>query len=122
MERGKIRITKDTIEITPVQGTVWLSQHQIADLLGVFVSKVNSNIRSILKSGVLREGDVMHTHRFDGGSVDLYNLEMVTALAFRCDSREAEIFRQWTMQRLTARERKAEPPVMICYGKGTLLC
>jgi hypothetical protein len=52
MERGKIKIENNTVHIKLHQGTVWLTQHQIADLFGVFVAAVNSNIRTILKSEV----------------------------------------------------------------------
>lgn len=120
MERGNITITEHSVRINAVKGTVWLSEHQIANLFGVFVNKVGSNIRSIFKNKLLREEEVMHTHHFDGGSVDLYNLEMITALAYRIDSQKADIFRKWTMQRQTARE-KVHEPIMVCYQSGTLL-
>ena len=34
---------------------VWMSACEIADLLGVFSSKVNSHIKSIFKVGLLKE-------------------------------------------------------------------
>lgn len=121
MERGYITITKQTVRMNAVQGTVWLSEHQIADLFKVFVSKVSSNIRSIIKNRLLREEEVKYTHQFESGSVDLYNLEMITALAYRIDSNEAEVFRKWTTGRQTAREKVTEP-IVVCYKGGTLLC
>lgn len=120
MERGHITITEQGVRVNPVQGTVWLSEHQIASLFDVFVSKVGSNIRSIFKNRLLQTEEVMHTHHFDGGSVDLYNLEMITALAYRIDSPKATIFRKWTMRRQTARE-KVHEPIVVCYQNGTLL-
>ena len=100
MKRGNITITENGVKITPVNGNVWLSEWQIAELFGVFVAKVSSNIRSILKSEVLRGSDVSYCeYHANGGSVDLYNLEMITALAFRIKSRNSEIFRNWFMKR-----------------------
>jgi hypothetical protein len=81
-------------------GTIWMSKHQIAQLFGCFVAKVVSNIASILKSGVLDEIRVCRFHRYkDGSGVELYNLEMVAALAFRIDTPNAAIFRRWLMER-----------------------
>ncbi|GAB6013161.1 protein-tyrosine kinase [Viscerimonas tarda] len=100
MERGKITISENGVKITPANGNVWLSEWQIAELFGVFVAKVSSNVRSILKSEVLRESEVVYCeHYANGGSVDLYSLEMITALAFRIKSKNSEIFRSWLMKR-----------------------
>ena len=42
-------------------GEVWMPQHQIADLFGCFVAKVNANVRSILGAGVLDETNACRT-------------------------------------------------------------
>lgn len=61
-----------------------------------------SNIRSILKSGILREERVYRRERNrDGGIVELYSLEMIAALAFRLKSGNAEAFRRWLVRRAT---------------------
>ncbi|MDR2968947.1 MAG: protein-tyrosine kinase [Tannerellaceae bacterium] len=108
MDRGFISIDNGRVVVTPAaDGTVWMSKHQIADLFGCFVAKVVSNIPIILKSGVLDEGMVCRFHRYrDGGGVELYNLEMITALAFRIGTRNANIFRRWLMERAMHPERK----------------
>ncbi|ATR92844.1 hypothetical protein [Porphyromonas gingivalis] len=107
-ENGKIHI--QTI-------TVWMSACEIASLFGVFSGKVNSHIKSIFKEGLLREDEVMQTLLFRDGSVDLYNLEMITMLAFRFASPEAKSFRKWIIGRLTKKKRTS-PPLLVCYGKG----
>jgi hypothetical protein len=100
MERGNITITENGVIITPANGNVWLSIWEIARLFDVFIVKVSSNIKSILKSEVLRAGDVSCCERYaNGSSVDLYNLEMITALAFRIKSKNSEIFRRWLIKR-----------------------
>jgi hypothetical protein len=99
MKRGKITISENGVRITPVNGTVRLSAWEIAKLFDVFPAKVNANIRSIFKSEVLRESDVLYCeHYSNGGSVDLYSLEMITALSFRIKSRNSEIFRNWLIK------------------------
>lgn len=89
--REPISIENGRVEIHTPENRVWLTRHQIADLFGVFVPAVGSNIRSILKSGILR----------DGGIVELYSLEMIAALAFRLKSGNAEAFRRWLVRRAT---------------------
>ena len=96
MNMTTITIEKGRETIRPSAGEIWLTQHQIADLFGVFVSAVSSNIRSLFKDGILDEATV--SRRQDngkGGILTLYNLEMITALAFRLKSRPAQYFREW---------------------------
>ena len=47
--REPISIENGRVEIHTPENRVWLTRHQIADLFGVFVPAVGSNIRSILK-------------------------------------------------------------------------
>ena len=100
-----ITIENDRVTIRPTDGSVWLTQHQIADLFCVFVSAVGANIRSIRKSGILREEDTCRMKLYkDGSSIEVYSLEMITALAFRLKSENAEIFRRWIIKRATTPE------------------
>ena len=100
--REPISIENGRVEIHAPESRVWLTRHQIADLFGVFVPAVRSNIRSLLQSGILREERVCRRERNrDGSIVELYSLEMIAALAFRLNSANAEAFRQWLLQRAT---------------------
>jgi len=96
MNTTSITIEEGRVIIRQENGGVWLTQHQIADLFEVFVSAVNSNIRSILKNEILKEESVSHTRKNGKDkTVTVYNLEMITALAFRFKSRKAEQYRRW---------------------------
>ena len=107
-ENGKIHIPKISIRMSAIK---------IASFFSVFSGKVNSHIKSIFKEGLLREDEVMQTLLFRDGSVDLYNLEMITMLSFRFASPQAKSFRQWIIGRLTEKKRTS-PPLLVCYGKG----
>lgn len=99
MEIGNISIIDDRVHISG-SGDIWLSQHEIADLFGCFVSKVNTNIRSILKGEVLDEAKVCRTYRYgNGNSVEQYNQEMVIALSFRIRSYNADTFRKFIVRK-----------------------
>jgi hypothetical protein len=107
MNTTPITIEEGRVTIRPAAENVWLTQHQIADLFGVFVSAVGSNIRSILKSEVLRENDVCRQR--DNGNdsfITVYNLEMITALAFRLKSYQTQQYRHWMI-------RQAFNPVIL---------
>ena len=76
----------------------WLTKYQIAKLFGCQVSTITGNIRSILKTGAFREEKVMRWYDRGGTITELYNLEMITALAFRIHSQGADILREWMMK------------------------
>jgi hypothetical protein len=115
MDRGLISIDGGRVVVTPTpDGTVWMSKHQIANLFGCFVAKVVSNIASILKGGVLDESRVCRFHRYrDGGGLELYSLEMITALAFRINTRNADIFRRWLVERATQPPQRYHPRISV---------
>ena len=105
MKREIISIENGIVSI-PTSYSIWMSVHEIAGLFECFVAKVNSNIRSILESGVLDENKAHCYHHYDnGGFLELYSLEMITALAFRIKSHEAEIFRDYLLRRMTAADK-----------------
>ncbi len=121
MDRGLISIVGGRVVVTPAAGTyggraVWMTKHQIADLFGCFVAKVVSNIAVVLKSGVLNESRVCCFHCYkDGGGVELYSLEIISALAFRIDTCNANIFRQWLMERAMQPAPKFQPPITVIF-------
>lgn len=80
---------------------VWMSVCEIADLLGAFSGKVNAQIKAIFKEGLLMETEVVRTIRSERGFIDLYSIEMITMLSFRFASPEAQLFRRWTIRKLT---------------------
>lgn len=95
MNTASITIEKGRVIIRPVAGGIGLTQHEIADLFGVFISAIGSNIRSLLKSGILQEDAVCRRKDNGNGSIlTLHNLGMITALAFRLKSRQAQYFRE----------------------------
>ena len=102
MTSQPITIENGLVTIRLTANGIWLTQSQTADLFGVFSAAVNANIRAILKSGILHADRVVRRIRCrDGNIVERYNLEMITALAFRLKSENAEVFRRWIVERAT---------------------
>ena len=109
MKRKIITIENDYVQISP-DGESWMSVYELAGLFGCFISKINANIRAILKSGVLYEAAVCRTYCDENGScTDQYNLKMIAALSFRISSHNSEVFRKWLFGKLS----KTELPEML---------
>lgn len=101
MERGTITIENDTVIVKPApDGSVWLTQSEIARLFDVFVAAVSANIRAIYKSGALKDYETQWNRSTpNGGFTELYNMEMIAALAFRVRSHNSQVFRRWLTHR-----------------------
>lgn len=97
----KIITIENGIVFIPKSADIWMTMYELADLFECFTGKVNANIRTILKAGVLDERAVCRTHHYKNGSfVEQYNIEMIIALSFKIKSRNADAFRECVMKRI----------------------
>ena len=95
MKRETINIENGIVSV-PASAEIWMTQHQLANLFQCFVGKINANVRAILKTSVLNETNICRTYHYKNGNfVEQYNLEMIIALSFRIQSRNAEVFRKY---------------------------
>jgi hypothetical protein len=115
--RGNITITVEygktpTLEAELVNGNVWMPKDCIARLLGCFYQKVDANMRSIFKSNLLREDDVLFTYRYtDKGiekQIEYYNLEVLIFLSYRIGTLQAKVFRQFVNSALREHLQRKE--------------
>ncbi len=88
------------INLTAIDGTVWLTQDEIADLFDKGRSTITEHIQNILTDGELDENSVCRNFRRtarDGKdySVLHYNLDMILAVGFRVRSPRGTQFRRW---------------------------
>lgn len=114
--KGKAIIISNGIVTIPTTEEIWMNQHQIADLFECFVVKVNANVRSILKSGVLDERKVCQEHTCKNVSiVELYGLEMITALSLRIKTRNTEVLRHYLMKLAVI---KTDTQQILFFGNG----
>ncbi len=88
---------------------------EIADLFGIYYRAAKKHIRAIEKSGVAG-GDNSMSCTVEGMKIypDYYGLEMVIAVVFRVQSHNAEVFRNWIMNRAVAVAVVPEMKIMIC--------
>lgn len=83
---------------------VWMTQEEIADLFNIYGRDVRKAINAIYKEGVLGKATMRYIRLDEHRSIDVYSLEMVIAIAFRINSRQCEIFRDFIMNRLITKE------------------
>lgn len=92
-----------SIDVKLEDNTVWLTQAQIAVIMGTRKSAISKHISNIYKSGELcKESTVskMEIVQTEGKRqvarrLDLYNLDMVLSVGYRVNSINATRFRQW---------------------------
>lgn len=118
MKIESISIVNNKVIIPSGLNEIWMTANQIANLFECFISKINANIRAILKSRIFDNTKVSQAYYYKNeNSVDLYNLEMIIALSFRIKSYNSEIFRKWISGAIIA-ERIGSPVLMVgnCFS------
>jgi hypothetical protein len=91
------------IQLRAVDGTVWLSQAEIAELFDTTKQNVSLHIRNILDEGELaaeatvKESLTVQTEgaRQVNRTVQLYRLEMILSVGYRVRSPRGNQFRRW---------------------------
>ena len=121
MNMGIITISEMGAVIMPT-APVWMTKFEIAVLFGVFSCDVHKAIHSIYKNKELNEADTMrYIRQLDGISYDVYNLEMVIAVAFRICSKESILLRRFVISEICAIKREAPITLLVSYGRGNNL-
>ena len=111
-EYGRLNMPTDT-------AAIWMTEAEIVELFGTTAGVVSSAIKAIIKSDALNDYDVYKCIRLDNGnSADVYNLEMVVALAFRIRSQGATKLREYILRTLgTVSKQPAINILMACTRK-----
>ncbi|CAG9900376.1 hypothetical protein BOVA604_4099 [Bacteroides ovatus] len=121
MKREKITISEDGIITLPSNPTktIWMRDFDIAELFGVMLPTIKSNIRAILKSNVVAE-DTTNGATLVGRNIlqDYFGLDMVMALAFRINSMNAQLFRDFVIQKMISAITQSVIPLYISVGRN----
>lgn len=93
---------RSQVQLRPVDGTVWLTQAQIAELYGTSVPNIVQIARRVLADGEVDESTLNSELRVQQEGprqvrreVKTYNLDMVLAIGYRVSTDRAVQFRQW---------------------------
>ncbi len=117
MKREIIIITDEGAIIAPQNlNRVRMTIIEIAALLGIYYPTAKRHIRSIEKSGIA-DGDYSMTCIVDSAGVhpEYYGIDMITAVAFRVGSWQADKFRRWLMERAANPAARFQPPVTVLF-------
>lgn len=85
------------------QGTVWLTQRQMAELFGKDVRTVNEHLLNVYSEGELERDSTIRKFRIvrqEGArkvsrSIEHYNLDVIISVGYRVKSPQGTRFRQW---------------------------
>ena len=117
MNRGIITISETGTVIMPTV-SVWMTQFEIADLFGVFSCDIRKAIHSINKHKELNELDTMkYLKQLDGISYDVYNIEVIIAVAFRICSKESILFRRFVINEISGTKRGTPVTLFVSCGR-----
>lgn len=113
MKREIITISENGV-ITVPTAQILMCDFEIAELFGVFSQTVKSAIKSILKSGIVTP-DYTHGGIVVGNSIqpDYFGLDMITAIAFRIQSTQVQLFRKYLLRQLCTVDKLTTAPVFI---------
>lgn len=94
------------VQLRVVDGSVWLSQLEIAELFATTKQNVSLHAANVLKEGELSADSVVKdslTTAADGKNyrTKLYRLEMILAVGYRVKGHRGTQFRQWATARLS---------------------
>lgn len=134
MKTGYIKFTdidtsKPSIEVKIVDGTVWMTVNEIANLFGVYTPTISKHLKAIFKDNLLRENDVTKEYRYTGDDGEYirtyYDLETTIFLSFRIQSLYTKAFREWVLNAFCEYGKaKAKSEMIIIFnaniGKASL--
>lgn len=88
--------------------TIWASLNNIADLFGVQKAAISKHIKNIFETGELNQKATvskMETVQIEGKrqvvrEIEIYNLDMIIAVGYRVNSKNATDFRIWATKTL----------------------
>ena len=111
-EYGSLSLPTDT-------AAIWMTEAEIVELFGTTAGAVHTAIKAILKENVLHGYEVCRYVRLENGNgADVYNTEIIIALAFRIRSQGAARLREYILRTLgAANKRPAINILMACTRK-----
>ena len=119
-ERGIITINEyGSLNLPTDTAAIWMTEAEIVELFGTTAGAVHAAIEAILEENVLHDYEVCRYVRLENGnSADVYNTEVVVALAFRIRSQGATRLREYILRTLGAvNKRPAINILMACTCK-----
>ena len=98
---------------------IWMTQFEIADLFEMFSCDIRKAIHAIYKNKELSETDTMkYFKQPDGISYDVYNIEVIIAVAFRICSKESVLFRRFIINEISTIKKATPITLFVASVRG----
>lgn len=118
MSRGIISISETGVVTIPT-APIWMTKFEIANLFGVFSCDVRKAIHTIYKHKELNELDtIKYVRQPDGISYDIYNIEVIIAVAFRICSKESVLFRRFIINEISIIKKATPITLFVARVRG----
>lgn len=111
-ENGNIRIAGNS------HTEIWMTVWEIAELFNASVSSIQKEIKAIRKSGILTDYEACKYIRMENGySADIFNLDIIIAVAYRVNSFYAHAFRKWLKEKAVSENKQEQKSLFILLDK-----
>jgi hypothetical protein len=107
MNKGELIIytTEDghvSMQLRVQEGTVWLTQAEIAELFQTDISGISRHLKNIFEEGEVSQESNLQKMQIAGSDkpITLYNLDVILAVGYRVRSLRGTQFRQWATDTL----------------------
>ena len=112
-EYGRLNMPTDTADI-------WMTEAEIAELFGTMAGAVHAAIKAILEENVLHDYEVCRYVRLENGNgADVYNTEVIIALAFRIRSQGATRLREYILRTLGGVNKQPAINILMACTRKT---
>lgn len=116
--RDIIKLEGKTFSVTG--NNVWMTAGETAEIFNTTATAVNTAVKGVLRSGLLKERETVRTDRVDAIiSIDVYSLEMIVAVSFRIDTCYTDLFRKWLLTRLTDKPAGGGISYILTLGRSS---
>lgn len=115
MKRERIAIDGNGVLVMPTDtARIAMTEYEIAELFGVIAPTVRAAIKAVYKSGVIRGNDAKrYLRQANGNGIEVYNIEMIVALAFRIESFGANKVREHLFRILRTNEKRSSVHILL---------
>lgn len=112
-EQGRLNIPTDTV-------SVWMTEAELIGMFDATAGAVHTGIKTIFKENALNDYEVCKYIRLDSGnSADVYNMEVIIALAFRIRSQGATKLREYVLRTLGAVSKQPVINILMACTRRT---
>ena len=110
-ESGNLILPADMDEIA-------MTKYEIAELFGVIAPTIRAAIKAVYRRGVIREEEAKrYLHTANGTGIEVYDIEMIFALAFRIDSFGADKVREYLFCTLRANGTRSAVHLLLTCSR-----